>query len=106
MPSKTMKVASTEYKEKLETQLIKSLQDAFKSTFGGVDTEVGNAMALKFARTAAASMAPAICDAIVEIASQAVITGSLTGVVTGACAAGPVTGTNTDVVTGSELTLI
>ena len=50
--------------------------------------------------------AKAIADAIYKFVKEANITGTITGTLAGTCAVGPVTGTNIDIFTGTELSLV
>lgn len=79
----------------------KALEDAFKATFITGAAGYGEEIAKKFA----AKGAPAIADAIYKYITQAQITGVINGVVTGTCAASVVSGTDIDILTGTELTI-
>lgn len=75
MAGMTMQAAKVVYEQSLKAQILKAMQDGFKSTFGGNDNEIGDAMALKFAQTVSEELAGPICDTIVNIVSQAVVVG-------------------------------
>lgn len=89
-------------KTKLEADIHKALKDAFKSTFIFGASDEGDEIAERFAQTGSS----AIADAVYDFISQAQITGTLNGVVTGSCAAGPVAGSSTTPVSPSDLSLI
>lgn len=86
----------------LEMDIEKALADAFYSSYIFDPGEVGKEKANRFAKKAAKP----ITEAIYNFISQAQVVGTINGVVNGACAVGPVSGTNIDVLTGSELSLI
>jgi hypothetical protein len=106
MAGMTMQAAKSVYEQTLKANILKTMQDAMTATFMGNETDIGKAVALKFATEVANGLAGPICETIVNIVSQAQVTGTVTGVVTGSCAAGPVAGANIDMFTGSELSLI
>lgn len=89
-------------KAKLQADIQKALYDAYKATFIYGAGDEGDNIAMKFAQKGA----PAIADALLNFVSQAQVVGTINGVVTAACAVGPANGTNIDVLTGSELSLI
>lgn len=89
-------------KIKLETDVEKALYNAFYSIFLVDPGDMGKEQAENFSKTAAKP----ITEAIYNFISQAQIVGTVNGVVNGACAVGPVTGSNVDILTGSELSLI
>lgn len=77
----------------LKPLILKAMQDGFKATFAGNNTELGDAIALKFAQTVADGITGPICDAIENIVTQAQITGVLATPVPVTGALGPGTGT-------------
>lgn len=89
-------------KAKLQSDIQQALYDAYKATFiyGGGDE--GDNIAMNFAKKGA----PAIADAVLNFVTQAQVVGTINGIVTASCAVGPASGTNVDVLTGSELSLI
>ena len=89
-------------KAKLLIDVQNALYDGFKKTylFGAGDD--GEEIAMNFAQTAAQPIA----DAVYNFVTQAQVVGTVTGIVAAAGAMGPVTGTNIDSFTGSELSLI
>ena len=89
-------------KEKFQLDMQKAIYEAFKATFSLGAGDMGDEIARKFAEKGA----PKIADAIVSLISQGQIVGTLNGVVTGACAVGPISGTSTNPVTGTELSII
>lgn len=89
-------------KSKLEIDVEKALTDAFYASYIFDPGEVGKEKASRFAKKAAKP----ITEAIYNFISQAQIVGTVNGVVNGACAVGPVSGSNVDILTGNELSLI
>lgn len=89
-------------KVKLQADIYKALYDGFKSTYILGAGNDGDLIATNFAKTAAQP----ITDAIFNFISQAQIVGTVNGIVVGASPMGPVSGTNTDIFTGSELSII
>lgn len=89
-------------KVKLEMDVEKALADAFYASYIFDPGDVGKEKADKFAKKAAKP----ITEAIFNFVSQAQIVGTINGIVNGACAVGPVSGSNIDVLTGSELSLM
>ena len=89
-------------KAKLQADIQKTLYEAYKATFIYGAGQEGDQIAMKFAQKAA----PGMADALLQFISQAQVVGTITGVVTGACPVGPVSGTNIDALTGTELSLI
>jgi len=105
-----MQAAKTTYEQKLKADIMKVMHDAFMATFlsnaGGDANKLAEQMATKFAQECANGLSGPICETIVNIVSQAQVTGTSVGVVAGTCAAGPVGGASTNIFTGVELTLI
>lgn len=89
-------------KSKLEIDVEKALTDAFYASYIFDPGEVGKEKASRFAKKAAKP----ITEAIYNFITQAQITGTINGIVNGVSPVGPVTGSNVDVLTGSELNLI
>ena len=89
-------------KVKLQADIQQALFDAFKETFILGAGEEGENIAMKFAKKGAQPIA----DAVYNFVTQAQITGTVNGIVTGTCGVGPVSGTNIDTLTGTELSLI
>lgn len=89
---------------KLQSDLQKLLYDAYLEPMkvDGKTSKQSKAMANTFAQKASGPMAKAIMNFI----TQAMITGSIQGIVIGTCAVGPVSGSNTDILSGTELSLI
>ena len=71
-----LNAASKIYVQTLKPQIMDAMQEGLKATFGGINTEMGDAMTLKFAQTIADKLAGPICDAIVNIVSQAQVVGT------------------------------
>lgn len=96
-------------KTKLEQDIRKIIDDAFheaiKTTFTGNQCELGDAIADAFGQKAAEKAAGPLADAIYDFVTQGQIVGTINGVVTGSCAAGPVSGSNIDALTGAELSI-
>jgi hypothetical protein len=97
-----MSVGLSAAKSKLQADIQKALYDAYKATFILGAGDEGDNIAKKFAMKGAEPIANAVFDFI----SQAQIVGVINGVVTGASPVGPVTGTNIDSLSGSELSII
>jgi flagellar biosynthesis/type III secretory pathway protein FliH len=97
----------------IQNALQKALKEAYADAatlptnekFSKMSNTVDNA-AKRFADTAAQKAAPDIATAILNFITQAQITGTINGVVTATCAVGPAAGTNIDILTGTELSLI
>lgn len=89
-------------KTKLQQDIQKALEDAFKATFIMGSGDFGDEIARKFAQKGAKPIA----DAIDSFIKQAQITGTINGIVTGTCGVGPVSGSNTDILSGTELSLV
>ena len=89
-------------KVKLQMDIQQALYDAFKATYiyGGGDE--GDTIAMNFAKKGAQPIA----DAVLNFVSQAQVVGTINGIVTATCPVGPASGTNIDVLSGSELSLI
>ena len=89
-------------KAKLQSDIQQALYDAYKATYIYGGGNEGEEIAMKFAQKGA----PAIADAVLNFVTQAKVVGTINGIVTGAGAMGPITGTNIDTLTGTELSLI
>lgn len=99
----TLAAAKTKLQMDIENALKEALLDTFPKVTNNPDAnKVANNIATKFAKKGA----PKIAEAIYSFVKEANITGTITGIVTAAGAMGPVTGTNIDTFTGTELTLI
>ena len=104
---KTLAVAQRTRQEDIQ----KALEDAFLETFSvgsdadGKPNTAGN-FAKQIAKKFAMKGAKPIADAIYKFLKEANITGTVTGTLAGTCAVGPVTGTNIDIFTGTELSLV
>lgn len=102
----TLAVAKTQLQQKLYKALYDALLNTFPTvTVNGIKSQ-GGSEAQKIADKFAKESSSAIANAIYEFVKEANITGTLTGIVTAAGAMGPVTGTNIDTFTGTELSLI
>lgn len=101
---KTLAVAQIQLQKDIEDALYNALLESFPK----VQDNTGNANKVsdKIARKFAQKGAPAFAKAIYNFVKEANITGTLTGIVTAAGAMGPVSGTNIDTFTGTELSLI
>jgi hypothetical protein len=110
MAGMTMQAAKSVYEQQLKAQILKTMKDAFNATFlstaGGEAASVAEQMSLKFATECANGLSGPICETIVNIVSQAQITGTSNGVTVGTCAVGPTAGTSTNIFTGQELSLV
>lgn len=95
-------------KPKLQADLQKLLYDAYLEPLKVDDKGIkktskrSKEMASTFAQNASGPMA----DAIMNFITQAMITGTIQGIVLGTCAVGPVSGSNTDILSGTELSLV
>jgi hypothetical protein len=89
-------------KAKLQTDIQQALFDAFKATFIYGAGNEGDNLAQRFSQKGA----PKIADAVFDFISQAQIVGTINGIVNAASPMGPVSGTNIDTLTGTELSLI